>query len=580
MKTRSFFSVLAAIVLVLVLAGAAGAYWLTTNNPLRLQQRVEQSSAKAGVFISRQAPVMVSLLVNPDRLTAVDLLTTAPTQRKQVQTRWRQFRQDLLSSRQLDYNQDIRPWLGNEITLAVTTPDLDRDSSNGQQVGYLVAAAIKDAQQAEQAIQTYWQRRAIAGLNLVFEQYAGVKIIHDGLATEATRRSSDTTPTSAASPLATAVIADRFVLFANHPKVLRDAINNFQVPELSLEATVPYQQALEQLSEPHVGMVYAYLPQLAAWLGQPALDTVSDATASSPLFDSLVMALTLDQQSIVSDTMLLVAPGQSLTLAQSSPFEPGQASQYVPPVTPVAATGKDLYQLWTGLETSLEGYEPLKALLEKPLNSLNQQWQLNLPDEIFPWVDGEYAFGLLPNPSRTGGDWVFVAERTPTFLSGLTELDAIAQEQGLTVSNFNLAEQPITAWTKLSVTPVAIDAAATRQRQSVTLQAEVQGVHTTVGNYEVLATSLDAVAQAIQTGQYSLPVNEELQQAIALLPSPNQGYLYVDWQSLDSLGNWSSKIEQRLPPIAKPFIDRLRSVTISNYETRPGGVHSVIVIRL
>lgn len=581
MKTRSFFSILAALVLVLLLSGVAGAYWLVANNPLTRVQGVAPS-AQAGLFVSRQAPIMVSLLVNPDRLAAVDVLTTAPAQRRQVQRRWQQLRQEVLGRRQLDYDQDIRPWLGEEITLAVTSPDLDRNPSNGQQTGYLVAAAIKDPQQAEQSIQAYWQRQASRGLNLVFEQYAGVKILYgreevaDELSGQESRQESGQASQAHgaidALPLATAVVGDRFVLFANHPKVLRDAINTFQVPDLNLENTESYQQAMQHLSGSCIGVIYTYLPQLAAWLGDSALPP-----ADAPRFDSLVMALNLDEAGVVGDALLL-APG--VTLSKMPPeANSGQALNYIPPVAPVALTGRDLYQQWTGLEAGATGYDSLKSLLEQPLDSWHRQWQIEVTEDVFPWVDGEYALALLPNATRTEGDWLFVAERTPTFISGLTQLDEIAQQQGATIGHLKLADQPVTAWTSLSVNAAPI-ATTTRQRQAVTLEATVQGVHTTVGEYELFATSLDTLAQAIQADHYSLPTNEAFRQSIARLPTPNQGYIYLDWQRLPNLGSWASRIQQRVPPIAQSLLDNVRSVTISTDDTQANAVHSVVFVRL
>jgi len=49
----------------------------------------------------------------------------------------------LLANTGLDYRRDIQPWLG-EITLAVTTIDIDRDAQNGQP-GYLMALATNAA---------------------------------------------------------------------------------------------------------------------------------------------------------------------------------------------------------------------------------------------------------------------------------------------------------------------------------------------------------------------------------------------------------------------------------------------------
>ena len=60
MKRRSFFSLLAIGVLVLLLTGIGGFYWLVRESPLTLLQGGNQKTP--------EAPVMVSMLANLDRL--------------------------------------------------------------------------------------------------------------------------------------------------------------------------------------------------------------------------------------------------------------------------------------------------------------------------------------------------------------------------------------------------------------------------------------------------------------------------------------------------------------------------------
>lgn len=562
MKTRSFVSILVAIVLALLITSGVGAYWLAINRPDR-QLQVEQTS-QATQFVSRQSPLVVSLLVNPDRLTALKLANTPLGQRQQFLTQWRQFRQKLLDQNGLNYNRDIQPWLGNELTFAVTTTDFDRDLSNGRQTGYLIAAAIQHPDQAEQSIQTYWQRRATAGADLVFEQYAGVTIIHASDST-ATLEDTSENPT-----LATALIGDRFVLFANSSKVLRDAINNLQVPELSLSNSESYQQAVERLTNPRIGTVYVHFPQLAAWLEDTTLAETSIANVSTT-FDSVVMDIQLSSQGLLGDALLLTAPGQTIESSRPSLSEPVPALQYIPATSPLVIAGKNLAQLWQQLDTGLGG--SLKAQLRKPLQTLAQRWQVE-PEDIFALVPGEYALSWL-NRNNAHSDWVIVTERSDSTIAILAQLDDLAQTRGDSVGTFTIAEQPVTAWTKLSTVSVN---SARSARAAVKLEADVEGVHTTVGNYEVIATSLDAIAQAIDPSQNSLLSSESFQQAIASLPTPNSGYLYLNKTVLQDLER-SAELRSILKPL-RPFLENVQSVTVSGYGSSGDALHSMIFLRL
>jgi hypothetical protein len=573
MKTRSFVSVLLSIVLVLLLAGGAGAYWLVSRNPLMLLEGVEPAAPGASVFVSRQSPVVVSLLVHPDRLSAFGLAITPPSQRKRVQAQWQHFRQELFGNSQFDYKQDIQPWLGNELTFAVTTPDIDRDITNGEQPGYLLAAAVRDAARAEQSIQTYWQRQATKGVDLTFEQFAGVNLVYGNPAEPL----SGSRLADGFSSLATAQIGDRFVLFANQPKVLRDAINNLQVPELSLSQSESYQQALQHLSQPHIGVAFVHLPQLATWLGDTP---TSPSPLASPTFDSLLMALQLDEQGIIADTQLLTAPDKAIKSVKPTLSQPVQSLQYVPATSPFVVAGRDLQQGWTQLEAGLEGYEPLQTLLHRPLDPLVQRWGIDLA-EIVGWVKDEYVLGLLPRADGSEADWIFVTKQSPNLSNNLAQLDQKAQQQGISTGHFTIADQPVTAWTKLST--VRRTPSRGGKHEVMTVQAEVQGVHASVGEYEIFATSLDAISQALEANQNSLFITDRFQQEIAALPSPNNGYLFVDWMSLkDELNLSSSPLSELKDRLAflEPVMDELRTLTFSSDGSSTHSAQGTVFLRL
>jgi len=79
------------------------------------------------MFVPKQAPVMVSMLANPDRLESFRQVVALP---ENVTPGTKQLKTNLLANTGLDYRRDIQPWLGDD-TLAVTTIDIDRDEQNG-----------------------------------------------------------------------------------------------------------------------------------------------------------------------------------------------------------------------------------------------------------------------------------------------------------------------------------------------------------------------------------------------------------------------------------------------------------------
>lgn len=570
MKSRSFFSILSGVVLGLVLLGAVGAYWLTASAPAQLpQQSAARATPTAAMFVPRQAAAMVSLLVNPDRLESFWLAKAAAAERKSLKADLSRLQQSLFETVGLDYERDLKSWLGDEVTFALTSPDVDRDSTNGSQPGYLLALSIQNPEMAQTAIQSFWQRR-VAAKALVTETFAGVPIVYAG--------DQDETEPSFKSTLTSAIVGNQYVLFANAPKVLRTALNDVQVPALSLDHSFTYQQALEQLSERQLGFVFANVAQLEPWLTQqaflaPISDLVSnsdltDLTATESDYDSLVVTLEPDPQGILANALLLLSKPGSQPRSQPIITDASPLLKFIPAGSTLAVASKDLSQ-WSGsnpLESGWLSRVPLAARFQSSLAStwatLQQQWGIDFAEDVFGWVTGEYAIAQIPRGAQSQPDWIFVTQRSSETEAGLNRLDQIAQQQGASIGSFLLGDQKIYAWTKLATHSAT-------QPGTTSLQAEVQGVHTTVGAYELMTTSLEALEQALQSAQAE--TTPDFQAGVARLQTPNQGYFYLDQTLLEGL------TQLELEPL-KPLITSVQSTVLSSYGIDETGLRGAMFL--
>lgn len=543
----------------------------------------------AAIFVPKQVAVMVSLLVNPDRLD--DLL---PGNRGRMREKLEQIEQSLLTDTDLDYRRDIQPWLGNEVTLAVTTPDIDRNGQNGKQPGYLLAVTTKDPAKSREFVELFWQKRAIAGTNLIYEQYQGVNLIYSNQQTGTNLQESEvqnskkkgfaanssavTTGLSAqpvsSTPnyVASAVVGDRFILFANSPKVLRDAINNVQA-NLSLKDDPSYQRALEKLTPSRVGLTFVNLPALAGWLGNSAAK--ADDTTPQP-YQSLAIALSPSKQGLLADTALLAASGQEVVARPPTLRDPVAAWQYIPATSGIAVAGTNLNQVWNQISSSQRD-DTISQLLKSSVATLSDRWQIQLPDDIFSWVQGEYALALLPRPDRDYPDWIFVADKSAAANAeeAIEHLDAIAKKQGFSVGALPLENQTISAWTKL--TTASKDG---KDKGPVVLSAQVRGVHATVGKYEIFTTSIEAMNQALKAADNSLIASDKFKQAIAALPQPNDGYLYLDWGASQTFLENQLPIVKLVELIGQPLFSNLRSLCASSYGSEAGIQYSKVFFQL
>ncbi|MGL5032508.1 MAG: DUF3352 domain-containing protein, partial [Microcystaceae cyanobacterium] len=289
MKPRSFFLALTTAVVLMFSVAGFGFYWILAQSPLFLLTGGVTGSPMATAFIPKQAIAMVSLLVNPDRLEAFSEFIAQPQNRRQSQRELRELEQSLLAKTGLNYQREVQPWLGEEITLAVTSLDYDRDASNGSQPGYLLIVETKDSQLSKEFLQLAYSESAIAGnIDLVLDNYQGVNLTY-----------KRPLKPVANNQLLTNAVVGNYVLFANHPKVLREALNTVQAPDLSLSRTAAYQRALQTINDTRIAIVYANFPALSAWLSQLSKPTLPDVT------QTLTIALSLKSQGLLAQTALI-----------------------------------------------------------------------------------------------------------------------------------------------------------------------------------------------------------------------------------------------------------------------------------
>lgn len=576
MKLRSFFYFLIAGVLALLAMSTGGFYWLTTQTPLNLLAGGPTINPAAAVFVSKQAPFLASMLVNPDRLESLRQVFATPAERSRSHAEFEQIKKSLLANTGLDYSRDIQPWIGDEITFAITAPDFDRDSNNGQQTGFLLAVSSQNVDRSQQFLESYWKKQSLATKTVQFEQYKGIKLSYKELPT--VKKESDfispfnrlALPSSSLpSSFATALISSsstsennrNFVLFANNPKVLRDAIDRVEAANLNLNNTPEYQKALQQLTQGRIALAFVNLPQ--------------PETEKNPQLslNSLAVAVGVNRRGLVAQTALVSDREKTTIPALSAPV---QALQYIPSASPFAVASTSLNNFWTEFSSAIATNAEVSKLVARTIADLQQAWGINLPQDIFNWVQGEYALAVLPSSSNSS-DWIFAAETSADSQRAIDKLDEIARSKEYSIGSFTLRNQKITAWTQLTTHP---NYGKENKRKSA-IETEAKGVRATVGKYEIFTTSVEAMDEALKAAETgSLVANQDFQTSIEPLPTSNDGYFYLDWPSSRAI--WEKKIPllRLIELSARPLFDHLRSLTITTTGETAGIRKATIFMRL
>ncbi|MEM9162297.1 MAG: DUF3352 domain-containing protein [Cyanobacteria bacterium P01_F01_bin.4] len=578
---RKYITVLGAIAAVWGVVGLGGFWWLGAQSPLLLMRGGSHTAANAAVFVPRQAPLMVSLLTSPERLLELRRVLTPPGRRGEAQVEVTQLKRSLLGQTGIDYDSDLRPWIGDEITFAVTDTDFDRDPTNGLQPGYMAAIAARDGDRAREFLELFWQRQALAGAKLAFEVSSGVRIIYAETA-PSVPASPDLSPAFATlrqqGQLASAVVGNRFVLLANHPQVLQQSIRNAQADQINLTARPDYQSALQQLTAKRIGVIYGNLPQLFSWLGvaSQARDhlTALNLTAVTPQTQSLTAAIQLNRQGLRLVTALAPKAPTAFMPAEPGLSEPAEALRYLPADTALAASGQDLNPLWETLETELNAYETLPSQLQQ----LRQQIQappVHTQQLLKSWLKEDYALGQWDSHPGQQPDWIWVVKHSSAAEAAIAALDQLAEQQQLTVSPLSLQNHPVTAWSQFKTSVQA----RFRDRET-TVETQILGLHATVNGYDIFATSLPAMTAALDAPLRSLADTSQFKQAINPFQYPNDGYLYINWprfrKTLAASVSWFNLLDTA----ARPLLDAFQSIAVSSYGAQAHQKSGEVLIQL
>lgn len=539
---------LVAGIITLLLIAVAGFYSFSGKNPVSLV--IQKSQPNAAIFVSKSSPAMVSLLVNPDALQTI-----------KPKGAFSQLKNRLLAKSNIDYQNDIKPWLSDEITLAVTTIDIDRDPDNGLQTGYLMAIATAKPQKSREFLELLFSNRAFSGANLEVERYKGVKVIHDN--------PEYLSQSKIQNSLAGAVV-NNFVLLANHPQVIKAAINNLQAPDLNLISSPEYQKSTQQIPKNAVAVTFLNLPLVAKWQGLELAEST---------YNSQIFSLVLNSQGLLAEsTFLTTSELVTSSLALSQPVE---ALQYIPESTTLAIAGtnfsnlgnSNLAKLWQqGTATIYGNSEDGNSRLLKPLVDIQKSLGLNFNQDIFNWVKGEYALALLPNSKNSTSHWLFVVQKTPELAEMIARLDNIASTKSFNVSSVTLDEQEVFAWTQVTAT--------SENNTSINVDTKIKGVHTTLDNYEVFSSDLKTLNAALSKKQKSLLENPQFKNAITVIPQPNQGYIYLDWENSQDILKRQLPLLKFVEVLGKPLFNNLKSLTVSSYSSEPGRLKGGVFLQL
>ena len=278
MKARTFLTAVGAALLSLALL-ATGLIWtMDRRSPLHLAEQPLQLPRSAR-FVPRDAAVSLHWLADPSRLPAYAQAVAPASERRAARDGARAWRNGAFALAGLEFDAELAPWLGSEISLTL----LDGASDPG----WVLALTSRDSDGARRFLQRFWQTRSLAGTDLQISSYRGIGVI-SGRGALIGRDPQ---------PLATALIDDDLLLLASGRGVLEQSLDVSQLKDQHQLGDERLQQHVADLGD-GVAVLTASPAAMQRWLQLPAVLTERSDLAG------LVASLRPEGATLASDAVL------------------------------------------------------------------------------------------------------------------------------------------------------------------------------------------------------------------------------------------------------------------------------------
>ncbi len=370
---------------VLFTAGGVLSIWVATR-----RSQVARTLPAGSNAIPADALVVLALSSDETQWRRLRQFGTEATQAQfdQLLVQWRDR---LLANQDLNFAQDIQPWVGPEITLALLP--IEGEASNlppsipapelALTNNIVAVVPIADANRAQSTLGDQLGEADLAEA----DPYRGIALQQiDG---------------QGEAPLYAAVLDGSTAVISPQLPLLKRSIDAYR-GEDSLVSRPEVGRAFGQITETQpLARFYVDVPALAQTVAEaadPPIDPIRLRAFQTQR--GLVGAIAVKNRGVALQGVSWLEPGSS-TFATGNRAD--QMPQRLPTGALVALSGGDFQQFWEDFEAG-EQFSALLPLVAEDLTlGLQSATGLSLDENFLPWMAGEFALGVLTPPTSPNG---------------------------------------------------------------------------------------------------------------------------------------------------------------------------------
>lgn len=420
-----------------------------------------------------------------------------PEAQKIVAEGLKSFNDNLSTDNSISYEQDLKPWVGG-VMIAVLPPQQVQPAQNSPQASgepnILMVVGIKDKVQALNFANKLKQQKDVKTTEI---DYKGEKIQE----TKSTTSSTYST-----------ILNDR-VLFSPSQNAVQQAIDTSKGEPSFLNKSGAFQVMGNDLNLENT-LAQIYVPDLQNLIANKQQTQLPPQTVLQlKQVKSIVAGIGVDDSGLrmKANTNL-----DSQLVKYHYEKTNGKVLSQLPQNTIALISGGGISKWWTAFVEQAKDTPELNVILQQARGQL-QSVQLDLDQDIFGWMDGEFGIAAIPVEQGLlkqigfGGAFLFHTGDRKTAEATFNKLDNLAKAQSIQVAQKEINGFTITEW-----------------------QIPQQGAlltHSWLDDNTALLAIGSPIAETLTDKSFQ-PLNsgDTFQGITATLPKENGGYLYIDME--------------------------------------------------
>nr|WP_322708736.1 DUF3352 domain-containing protein [Nostoc sp. ChiSLP03a]MDZ8209850.1 DUF3352 domain-containing protein [Nostoc sp. ChiSLP03a] len=495
----------------LLIGAGSVAYWLLA------QRQISSSDLLVGAnIIPGDALFAISLTTDPQQWQKLRQFGTKETQ-TELDKNLVQLRDRFLTNNGYDFQKDIAPWVGDDVTIAILAPTTGNkpapkpvttnENAASDQQSMVMVLPVKNSEIAKTILaqpkilkQGKWSDRTYQGIAI--KQSEG----------------------QAGQNFSAALLDKRFLVITDSPKATERAIDAYK-NKTSLATTGGFAENFPKIAN--------YQPFGQFYINVPTAAKIAAASPNRPLpaqvlaqlqnNQGLAGTITLESEGIRFKGVSWLNPNSQRVVTVEN--KAGKMQSRIPAETLMMLTGGNLQRLWRDYVLTSQG-NPLSPIAPEQIRGgIKSLTDLDLEKDLLSWMKGEFSLSVIPATPKEGSPndfragLLFMVQTSDDYggqslrksaEASISKLDEVMKNQyQFQVQPGKVAGQPVVNW----VSPYG------------TLTATHGWLD---GDVAFLVVGAPITDKIVPKPNYTLAGTLPFQQTVPTEPNPTNGQFFLD----------------------------------------------------